>query len=67
MKSAMWYIAGLLFAISVKPSLHYLRDEFGLWGWGAGMLMCVIALAGWAWWRIKLDRTAASDEGKKSG
>ena len=45
MKSVMWYISPLLLAIGVKPWLHYLRAEFGWWGWGTGVLMYIAAIA----------------------
>jgi hypothetical protein len=67
MKSVIGLISAVvLLVISVKPCLHYLRDEVGMWAWGTGVLAYVAALGACIWIATKMGLGLSPDKGKNS-
>ena len=62
-KISLWVIATVLALVAIpkiKPGLHYLKAEYGWWGWGVGMLACVGATAVLLWISVRLRQAARS-------
>jgi hypothetical protein len=46
----------------IKPVLHYLKAQYGWWGWGPGMLAVVAATGVLLWISAKLTVAARSKQ-----
>ena len=47
-------VVGVLAVVEAKPALHYLKANYGEWGYGAGMPAIIAATGGMLWIGAKL-------------